>query len=139
MSLYRCQSCGGDLTEQKDGLFRCVCCDNIQSFDKANGNHPINESLSADAVDNIYKSATKAMANQRYAEAINLFLSIPGYLDSDEKSTHCQNMLLEKNNSDIYNSACVTLASAKTSDNYKAAVSLKTRLLHLFKFFQPRW
>ena len=125
MTLHRCKTCGGDLTIVQDGVFKCQCCGNTQSLDKL----PVtnsqlqqpNENLSAIAVENIYRSAVEAIANQKYDDAIRLLLNIRGYRDADQKAEHCRKILIENNNAEIYKNACIALSSAKTAENYKTA------------------
>lgn len=133
MTLHRCKTCGGDLKAVQDGVFKCVCCGNTQSLNtKSSVNaqqKQINTNLSAIAIENVYNSAIEAMANQKYDDAIRLFSNVRGYLDADEKSEHCQRMLTESNNAEIYKNACITLASAKNAENYKAAAYIFNQIL----------
>lgn len=130
MVTHKCQSCGGKLIEIDHNIFECAFCGSVQSINAKNINSDISiGDLSATALENVYKSASEAMIKQKYSEAIRLFSNITGYLDADEKAVHCQKMLMESNNSEIYRSACVTMASAKTSETYKAAASIFNQIL----------
>ena len=130
MAVYRCETCTGALVEYRDGLFKCSYCGNIQTIEKSRDLiQPLNDTLSSIAINNVYKTAVEAMVSQKYDEAIRLFTNIHGYLDADEKLDHCQKMIVEYNNSKIYKTACITLASAKTAENYKSAARIFKQIL----------
>lgn len=133
MTLHRCITCGGDLKTIKNGVFQCMWCGNIQSLDNASDTSGKSSradiNLSAIAIENIYKSAVDAMANQKYDDAIRLLSHIGGYLDADAKLEHCQKMLIQSNNAEIYKNACLILASAKTAENYKTAANIFKQIL----------
>jgi len=130
MALYLCKTCGGDLVKDQDGLLKCTYCGNTQTVDELNNQiQQPNDKISAVAIENVYKSAMEAMANQKYDDAIRLFSNIHSYLDVDVKLEHCQKMMIERNNSEIYNSACITLANAKTAENYKSAARIFNQIL----------
>ena len=120
MALYRCKACGGDVKKNQDGLFECLYCRTVQSFREPTNmneqNQQLHNNLSVMAMENVYKSAVGAMATGKYEDAIRLFSNVTGYLDADEKLDYCRKIVLEQNNADIYNNACITLSSAKTAE-----------------------
>ncbi len=130
MALYRCIACGGVLEEYRDELFKCPFCGSVQTIDKfVVQGQQAKDHLSAVAIENVYKSALEAMVKQKYDDAIRLFSSIRSYLDADVKLEQCQKMMLERKNAEIYNSACIALASAKTSEHYKVAARIFNQIL----------
>ena len=91
MALYQCIACGGVLEEYRDELFKCPFCGSVQTIDKfVVQGQQAKEHLSAVAIENVYKSAIEAMVKQEYENAIRLFSSIRGYLDTDVKLEQCK-------------------------------------------------
>ena len=76
----RCEACGGALARQTDGAFVCQTC---------------GADYSAEAVrkEEIYQRAFRTMRGIRNAEmqqrAIDLFKTIPGWLDAEERIAVC--------------------------------------------------
>lgn len=130
MALYRCIACGGNLEEYQDELLKCPFCGSVQTIERFGvQGQPANDYLSAVAIENVYKSAVEAMVKQKYGDAIRLFSNIRSYLDANVKLEQCQKMMLERKDAEIYNSACIALAAAKTSEHYKVAARIFNQIL----------
>lgn len=110
MPLYRCQMCGGEVIRKHDGLYMCLYCGSMQSFDfDFVGNGQSNVSAPT-TEEEIYVGAQRLLASAKasndYTTAAKQFQLIIGYKDASTLMSQCFQKAEELRIEETYEEAC---------------------------------
>ncbi|MBR6427399.1 MAG: hypothetical protein IKS28_06185 [Clostridia bacterium] len=126
MAVLRCKNCGGELEKRENGFYKCLFCGTIQSLDY--DSNSINAFISSNAIENVYISATQAIATGKYDDAIKLLSTIHGYKDTDKRIEHCKEAILANSSKSIYERACDLLTVADSENDYRQIADLLSKI-----------